>query len=365
LWPSLFSSFCSVAGGDYAEHRLILGTHTADGEQNHLCLAVVRLPTEDTEIDARKYDDERGELGGYGGSQAKIEVNMWMNHEGEVNRARYCPQNPFLIATKTPGTDVLVFDYSKHPSRPGRDDRTVRPQVRCKGHDKEGYGIAWNSLASGHLLSGSDDKNVCMWDVSGSSSGSGAGAAAGGGAGAGAGAGGGAGRPAGGGAGGGCVNLDPIFKVRAHADVVEDVAWHRLHKDVFATVGDDKALNLWDARDVAAGPRSRVANAHAGDVMAVNFNPFSEFLVLTGGTDKLVKLWDSRNLRAPVHTFVSHEDDVLAVQWAPFNEALCASAGADRRVMVWDLSRIGAEQQEEDAEDGPPELLVSHKTGNG
>ena len=24
-----------------------------------------------------------------------------INHEGEVNRARYCPQNPFLLATKT------------------------------------------------------------------------------------------------------------------------------------------------------------------------------------------------------------------------------------------------------------------------
>ena len=34
-------------------------------------------------------------------------------------RARYMPQSPFIIATKTPSSDVLVFDYSKHPSRPG------------------------------------------------------------------------------------------------------------------------------------------------------------------------------------------------------------------------------------------------------
>lgn len=37
-----------------------------------------------------------------------------------MNRARYMPQNPFIIATKTPSSDVLVFDYSKHPSKPGR-----------------------------------------------------------------------------------------------------------------------------------------------------------------------------------------------------------------------------------------------------
>ncbi len=29
------------------------------------------------------------------------------------------PQSPFIIATKTPSAEVLVFDYSKHPSRPG------------------------------------------------------------------------------------------------------------------------------------------------------------------------------------------------------------------------------------------------------
>jgi len=50
----------------------------------------------------------------------KIEIEIKINHEGEVNRARYMPQNPCVIATKTPSSDVLVFDYTKHPSKPGR-----------------------------------------------------------------------------------------------------------------------------------------------------------------------------------------------------------------------------------------------------
>ena len=36
-----------------------------------------------------------------------------------MNRARCMPQNPCVIATKTPSSDVLVFDYTKHPSKPG------------------------------------------------------------------------------------------------------------------------------------------------------------------------------------------------------------------------------------------------------
>lgn len=59
------------------------------------------------------------EFGGFGSVSGKIEIEIKINHEGEVNRARYMPQNPYIIATKTPSSDVLVFDYTKHPSRPG------------------------------------------------------------------------------------------------------------------------------------------------------------------------------------------------------------------------------------------------------
>lgn len=49
---------------------------------------------------------------------------------------------------------------------------------------------------------------------------------------------------------------------------------------------------------------------------------------------------------------------LLQVQWSPHNETILASSGTDRRLHVWDLSKIGEEQSGEDAEDGPPELLV-------
>jgi hypothetical protein len=39
------------------------------------------------------------ELGSYGGSVAKVEIAVRINHDKEVNRARYCPQNHFVIGT--------------------------------------------------------------------------------------------------------------------------------------------------------------------------------------------------------------------------------------------------------------------------
>jgi histone-binding protein RBBP4 len=76
------------------------------------------------------------EVGGFGAVVGKIDVKIWINHEGEVNRARYMPQNPFVVATKSPSSDVFVFDVSKHPSKPTSDE--VKPQHRCRGHKKEG-----------------------------------------------------------------------------------------------------------------------------------------------------------------------------------------------------------------------------------
>ncbi|CAN0578508.1 unnamed protein product, partial [Ectocarpus sp. 12 AP-2014] len=94
----------------------------------------------------------------------KVEVTVKINHDGEVNRARYMPQNEFVIATKSPSADVCVFDISKHPSVPPSSSG-CRPEHRCKGHTKEGYGLSWNPHVEGRLLSGSDDGLVCYWDI--------------------------------------------------------------------------------------------------------------------------------------------------------------------------------------------------------
>lgn len=51
---------CSESGSDYTTHKIILGTHTSGSEDNHLCIATVKLPNEDAQVDARKYDDEKG-----------------------------------------------------------------------------------------------------------------------------------------------------------------------------------------------------------------------------------------------------------------------------------------------------------------
>jgi WD40 repeat protein len=55
----------------------------------------------------------------------------------------------------------------------------------------------------------------------------------------------------------------------------------------------------------------------------------------------------------------------LQLSWSPHHDAILGSASSDRRVNIWDLTKIGEEQTPEDAEDGPPELLVRPEMREG
>jgi len=348
-WPSLSCQWLPdvqvPSGADYSIQQLLLGTHTSEEEQNYLMVAEVRIPASGVAASAAIADAQRAErdetgAGGRGGTGSgqhsvfgfggvgKVDVVQKINHDGEVNRARCCPQRPSLVATKTVTADVYVFDTQKHPLKPPPDGACV-PQLKLKGHKKEGYGLSWSPFHVGHVISGGEDSLVCYWDVQAATAHH--------------------------------KTVDPLHVFQAHSDVIEDVAFHCHQAHVFGSVGDDCMLNLWDLRagDMRGKPMMQV-KAHVKEVNCLAFSPFHETVLVTGSADKTVGLWDMRNLSERAHSFEAHNDEVLQVAWSPYHETILASASADRRINLWSLSEIGAEQTPEDAEDGPPELLFVH-----
>jgi WD40 repeat protein len=305
-----------------------LGTHTSEGEPNFLQIATVQLPNVDGELDARKFDEERGEYGGYGAtSQCRVNIAQRIPHEGEVNRARYMPDNPCVIATKTNSGEVHIFDYTKHPSQP-QHGAIPNPDLRLKGQTREGYGLAWNPKAKGLLASSSEDSTICIWDMRAGSKEN--------------------------------RTIDPICIFRKHSAVVGDVAWNWHDENILASVGDDRKLYIWDTRKEGENEPVIGIDAHREEINCVAFNPANSFMLATGSSDNTVALWDTRNLSNSLHVLEGHNGDILQLQWSPHCESVLASASADRRINVWDLSRIGMEQDPEEAEDGPPELLFVH-----
>lgn len=76
-WPSLTVEWLpdrqEQPGQDYSLQKLILGTHTSQDEPNYLLVAHLQLPLQDSENDARQYDDDRSATGGFGAANAKVQ----------------------------------------------------------------------------------------------------------------------------------------------------------------------------------------------------------------------------------------------------------------------------------------------------
>ena len=282
-------------------------------------IAQVRIPN------AEALDDPKTGFSA-AGKDKRFRIETEIPHEEEVNRARYMPLQYNVIATSTTSGEIHIFDYFKHPTKPSKGD-LPRPELRLIGQDKEGYGLAWNSIRRGMILSAATDGKICNWDIESSEVQLGG-------------------------------RLNPLNKYEGHTNGAEDVQWHNFHQDIFGSVGDDKRLSIWDIRDNDKKAFKSVI-AHERDVLSLDFNPFNEYLLGTSSADYTVALWDLRNLSQKVHELKEHKDEVVKISWSPFKEAVLASAGNDRRIMIWDLSKVGQKSNRENAE-GPAELLFIH-----
>lgn len=312
-WPSLTVQWLPSPpsdNGPLAVRKLILGTHTSDEFPNFLMVAHAHVPRGAIEMEPDN------------SNIPKVEIVQKIHVDGEVNRARCMPQNQALVAAKTSGSEVYVFDCTKQLVNAGGGN--CDPDLRLRGHDKEGYGLSWSPFKQGYLLSGSNDCKICLWDVT-------------------------------------AMPQDKILEANnvygGHESVVEDVSWHLKNENLFGSVGDDCKLMIWDLRTKM--PQHSVV-VHEKEVNYLSFNPFNEWGLATASSDTTIGLFDMRNLSSPFHALSSHMEEVFQVEWDPNHETVLASSADDRRLMVWDLNRVGDEQLEGEAEDGPPELLFSH-----
>lgn len=156
----------SSPSGTTATHRILLGTHTFGVGPDYLQIGHVTVPQ--LIPDPANYDEEKEEIGGYGGGKLPLireltwDIVQRIDHPGEVNKARYMPQNPNLIATMCIDGRILVFDRTKHSLQPSGK---VNPQIELVGHTQEGFGLNWNPNQEGQLVTGSGDKTVRLWYV--------------------------------------------------------------------------------------------------------------------------------------------------------------------------------------------------------
>lgn len=326
-WPSLsvqwFPDAQDSADGKDVETNLLLGTNTSGEEVEEVKSVCANLPIYITQKYQREHDQRPANT-----VTTRLKIKRKFDHySSEVNRARYMPQNSKILASVS-GTGT-AYIYAQAESK----KINKAPVLSLEYHKENAYGLDWSGFQQGCLLTGSDDKTVCLWDING--------------------------KP---------FSIDtqsenqtvsPLSVISSHTDIVNDVKWHKFDANLFGSVSDDKSLHIHDTRSPGK-PSMKAENVSEQSVNAVSFSPFSRNLLAVGSSDATVGLLDLRNLDRKLHSMMGHSESVTTIEWSPHQDGFLASGSEDRRVIIWDVSRIGEEQNQDDADDGAPELFMMH-----
>lgn len=296
------------------ESKLLLGTHTSGEDTNYVKVASTQLP-----FSKKEGSSEQGADNGKKASSA-IKITKKFANSYEVNRCRYMPQEPQVAATINGEGEIDIYDLDG-------DKKTSVHHITT--HDANGYGLCWNPLKKGHLLTSSDDKTAAVTDISNGSP-------------------------------------TTAYRIQSHNDIVNDAKWSPFNENVFGSVSDDKYLHIFDLRE-SRDPVMKAYVPDSGGINTLSFSQFSPNLVATGNSSSTINLIDIRrlsakegNTRGLLHTMMGHADAITSLEFSPHNDEILGSGSQDRRLILWDLLKIGEEQTQEDAEDGCPELFMMH-----
>lgn len=92
---------------------------------------------------------------------------------------------------------------------------------------------------------------------------------------------------------------------------------HNPHR---CAVACGRSLSLVDTKDMEV--TGKIADAHAGNIRDLDYNPNRPMTVVTGGDDGLIKIWDLRNLGAPMLHLKGHSHWVSSVRYNPYHDQL-------------------------------------------
>lgn len=302
-WPSLTLEWLPGSKTDN-QQQMVIGTHTSEEEKNFLKIASIELPNEII-LGKHSSSDQA--------TKSNIRVSKKFEHEQEVIRARYMPQNTNIIATVNGSGTVYIYDRSKA--------QTDGLQLTLNYHKENGYGLSFNPNDKGKLLSGSDDATIALWDIN-------------------------------------TKNYHPAsIWASAHSNIVNDCKWHEFDSNIFGSVSEDCTLQLHDQRE----NNSVTCKISAKEPFnTLSFSKHSKNLFAAAGTDTMVYLYDARNTAKFLHIMPGHEGSITNLEFSSDQDGIVASSGDDRRIIIWDLAEIGSEQVPDDADDGSPEIMMIH-----
>lgn len=211
-----------------------------------------------------------------------------LEHKDAVFDCSWTEMNPKLIASGCGNGVILIWDVEQ--------EKVV---MELPGHKGEVQSLECSHKISNILLSAGADSSLMVWDFT-------------------------KGQP---------VHVLP----NSHQRGIYQTTWHPNNQNLFASVGSEGGLKIWDLKSDPKNMLVAGIKAHNGDALSCDFSKYDE-IIATASTDKLIKLWDLRKLQLPIHVLQGHRYPVRKVRFSPHQPNILASGSYDMNVNIWDTA---------------------------
>jgi len=322
LWPSLTVQFfpdleqeTSGKSPQLAFQRLLVGTFTLGQAVDNMSIHQMpyyRNLNKCINMDQWNYNAEKEEFELSTVLKTKLRVVQTINHAGDVNKLRYMPQNPDIIASSNNVGALLVYNRTKHLNiKKLMEENDINdPQLRLEDQNLDVTQVAdifafdWNKQKEGVIVSGSMSGSINVYDIQSAFLTN----------------------------TGNIVNHYWSYKSTCG---VNDLEWVPGHDSVFVSAEDDGSVCVYDIR---APVQKVLAYKSLFPVNSVSVNPGNAFCVATGHSNGGLGILDIRNLDGSVFDCVPHLDSVTQVKWHPKFNGVVGTSSADRLVKLHDMS---------------------------
>ncbi|KAK6454567.1 chromatin assembly complex, subunit 3 [Scheffersomyces xylosifermentans] len=331
LWPSLTVQFfpdsttgTSSENSDKSEdvylQRLLHGTFSLG--QSVDSISILQVPifsnlNSHIKINKLDYNAEKEEFELATSSNNKLKVLQKINHLGDVNKVRYMPQKPNIIASANNLGDLVIYERTKHKSFKNSliDDTNLnKVQLRLKNKRQEAnsdiFAIDWNKQKEGTILSADMNGTINLFDIKDNYS----------------------------------KDSSVLYESWSYENNgigINDIEWVPNHDSIFCSVDDKGYTSVFDTRISNA----LVSNNHSSDigVNSISINPGITTCIATGDSKGSIFISDIRNFghsdASPIYSIENqHKDSITQIKWHPKYHNVLGSSSTDHSVKLFDLA---------------------------